>query len=319
MNTALEVRNLTVTYRTDAGVVRAVDDASFDVAAGELLGLVGESGSGKTTTMLALMRMLRPPGRCERGSAVVDGTDVLALPQSALRAHRMRTITYIPQGAMNALNPVLTVLAQMRNAMVDHGEPAAGVPERAAAALAGVNLDAAVLRRYPHELSGGMKQRVCIALATLLRPKVIIADEPTSALDVITQRQVMETLGGQQAESGAALVLIGHDIGLMAQFVHRLAVMYAGRLVETGTIREVLTAPRHPYTRALIGSVPQLRRRGVLGGIPGVTPSLRDLPPGCAFHPRCDAAQARCTAERPELDGRAGGHRAACHFPLAAP
>ena len=187
---------------------------------------------------------------------------------------------------MNSLNPVHAVERQMRNAMLDHGVSAGRGEMRrlCVAALAGVGLSAEVLRRYPHELSGGMKQRVCIAIGMLLGPKIIIADEPTSALDVVSQRLVMETLGREQQKSNAALLLIGHDIGLMAQFVHRLAVMYAGRLVEIGTIREVLTRPRHPYTRALIGSIPKLRQRGMLGGIPGVTPSLRQLPPGCAFH-----------------------------------
>ena len=316
----LSVRGLVVNYHTDAGLVRAVDGASFDVAPGERLGVVGESGSGKTTTALALMRMLRWPGRCDGGSAVVGGVDLLALPDADMRRHRLRTISYIPQGAMNSLNPVLRIGPQMTNAMTDHGEALDrhAARTRCEAALAGVNLPPEVLRRFPHELSGGMKQRVCIAMGMLLQPKVIIADEPTSALDVVTQRQVMETLGLQQDRTGAALILIGHDIGLMAQFVHRIAVMYAGRLVEIGSIRAVLTAPRHPYTSALIGSIPRLQDRGMLGGIAGVTPSLRDLPPGCAFHPRCALAEPRCRAERPELDDDPGGHRAACHLAGAA-
>ena len=312
MSAGLRVRDLSVRYYTDSGIVRAVERASFDVAPGERLGVVGESGSGKTTAVLALMQMLRPPGRCESGTAEVDGIDLLALRPAAMRAHRLRTISYIPQGAMNSLNPVLRIGRQMANAMIDHG--VAADPSAAAAALAGVNLDVTVLRQFPHELSGGMKQRVCIAMAMLLGPKVIIADEPTSALDVVTQRQVMETLRVQQERTGAALVLIGHDIGLMAQFVHRLAVMYAGAIVEIGSLRAVLTRPRHPYTRALIGSIPKLRQRGVLGGIAGVTPSLAQLPVGCAFHPRCTLAAGRCLTERPELDGEIAGHRASCHF-----
>ncbi len=232
-----------------------------------------------------------------------------------MRRHRLTTISYIPQGAMNSLNPVLRIERQMANAMIDHGVP--GSHAACAAALASVNLDAEVLRKYPHELSGGMKQRVCIAMAMLLGPKVIIADEPTSALDVVTQRQVMETLRQQQEKTGSALILIGHDMGLMAQFVHRLAVMYAGRIVEIGSIREVLTQPRHPYTKALIGSIPKLQQRGVLGGIPGVTPSLARLPTGCAFQPRCAIAVERCVTERPMLNGEISEHRAACH--LAAP
>jgi len=317
---SLQVRNLSVTYRTDAGPVRAVDSVSFDVAQGERLGLVGESGSGKTTTALALMQMLPPPGRCESGTAVINGIDLLALSPAQIREARLRTISYIPQGAMNSLNPVHTVERQMRNAMLDHGV-SPGRPEMrqlCVTALAGVGLGAEVLRRYPHELSGGMKQRVCIAIGMLLGPKIIIADEPTSALDVVSQRLVMETLGRQQQKSNAALLLIGHDIGLMAQFVHRLAVMYAGRLVEIGTIREVLTRSRHPYTRALIGSIPKLRQRGVLSGIPGVAPSLRQLPSGCAFHARCSVHFDRCLVERPMLDDDPGGHHAACHLREAA-
>jgi peptide/nickel transport system ATP-binding protein len=316
----LEVRDLIVTYRTPGGAIRAVDSVSFDVAQGERLGLVGESGSGKTTTALALMQMLRASGRCENGTAVIDGTDLLALPPAQMRGHRLRTISYIPQGAMNSLNPVHTVERQMRSVLLDHGvaSPRAELHRRCIAVLAGVGLAADVLRRYPHELSGGMKQRVCVAIGMLLGPKIIIADEPTSALDVISQRLVMETLGREQQRNNAALVLIGHDIGLMAQFVHRLAVMYAGRLVEIGTIREVLTRPRHPYTRALIASIPRLRDRGMLGGIPGVTPSLRQLPPGCAFHHRCAARFERCLHDKPLLDADPGGHHAACHLRDAA-
>jgi peptide/nickel transport system ATP-binding protein len=167
---------------------------------------------------------------------------------------------------------------------------------------------------YPHELSGGMKQRACIAIAICLRPKVIIADEPTSALDVVVQRQVMTTLARVQRELGAAVVLIGHDMGLMAQFVDRLGVMYAGRLVEVAPIGEIITAPRHPYTQMLIASLPSLERKGTLQGIPGLAPLLRDLPSGCAFHPRCPRAVARCSAERPELRGVASGVQAACHL-----
>lgn len=316
----LQVRDLSVTYRTDAGPVRAVDSVSFDLGQGERLGLVGESGSGKTTTALALMQMLHSPGQCDGGSAVIDGTDLLALSPARMRDARLRTISYIPQGAMNSLNPVHTVKRQMCNAMLDHGvSPGRAEMHRLCeAALSGVGLGAEVLRRYPHELSGGMKQRVCIAIGVLLGPKIIIADEPTSALDVISQRMVMETLGREQQRGNAALLLIGHDIGLMAQFVHRLAVMYAGRLVEIGTIREVLAYPRHPYTRALIASIPRLRDRGMLGGIPGVTPSLRHLPAGCAFHPRCTSRFERCFHERPVLDRNPGGHRAACHLSDAA-
>jgi peptide/nickel transport system ATP-binding protein len=284
------------------------------VPAGKRLGLVGESGSGKTTTALALIQMLRAPGRVDGGTAVVGDVDLLALKGSEVREHRLRTVSYIPQGAMNSLNPVLTIGKQMRNALVDHDIRLGRreMDETIAKALKAVELDPRVAQFYPHELSGGMKQRVCIAMGTLLRPKLIIADEPTSALDVVTQRQVMENLGRHQDESGSALILIGHDMGLMVQFVHYLAVMYAGRLVEIGTVRDVLTHPRHPYTRALTESVPRLRHRGSLRGVPGVTPSLARLPKGCAFEPRCPYAIDRCRIERPALDRALGEHRAAC-------
>ena len=310
----LQLRGLTVNYHTDEGLVRAVDATTFDVAPGERLGLVGESGSGKTTTALALIQLLRPPGQVDAGTALVDGVDLLQLSPAQMRERRLRTVSYIPQGAMNSLNPVLRIGRQMENALIDHGAGGDAPSRRAVVidALKGVDLDPSVAQRYPHELSGGMKQRVCIAIGMLLKPSLIVADEPTSALDVVTQRQVMETLGRQQSELGAALILIGHDMGLMAQFVHRIAVMYAGRLVEIGSTREVLTAPRHPYTRALVASVPRLGNRGELGGIPGVTPSLRRLPGGCAFHPRCTMAVDRCRMERPALDRVPGQHQAAC-------
>ena len=312
----LQLRGLTVNYHIDDGLVRAVDATSFDVAPGERLGLVGESGSGKTTTALALIQLLRPPGRVDGGAALVDGIDLLQLSPAQMRERRLRTVSYIPQGAMNSLNPVLRIGRQVENALIDH-DAGGDAPSRRAIvidALKGVDLDPSVAQRYPHELSGGMKQRVCIAMGMLLKPSLIVADEPTSALDVVTQRHVMETLGRRQSELGAALILIGHDMGLMAQFVHRIAVMYAGRLVEIGSTREVLTAPRHPYTRALVASVPKFSDRGELGGIPGVTPSLRRLPSGCAFHPRCTMAVDRCRLERPALDGAPGLHQAACHL-----
>jgi len=312
----LALRNLAVNYHVDGGPVRAVADTSFDVEPGERLGLVGESGSGKTTTALALIQMLREPGRIDGGTAIVAGVDLLTLSPAAMRECRLKVVSYIPQGAMNSLNPVLRIGRQFENALIDHDAGGDAASRRAliAEALAGVDLDPGVAERYPHELSGGMKQRVCIAIGMILKPALIVADEPTSALDVVTQRQVMETLGRQQSELGSALVLIGHDIGLMAQFVHRIAVMYAGRLVEIGATRDVLARPRHPYTRALVASIPKLARRGELGGIPGLTPSLARLPAGCAFHPRCPIAIARCRTERPPLDRAIGAHQAACHL-----
>jgi len=228
---------------------------------------------------------------------------------------RLAGIALVPQGSMNSLNPVLRIGRQITDAFADHGQRLGRDEQqrRVSALLTAVGLSENVSRMYPHELSGGMKQRACIAIAISLRPKVIIADEPTSALDVVVQRQVMATLARVQRDLGAAVILIGHDIGLMAQFVDRLGVMYAGRLVEVAPMGEIITNPRHPYTRALIAALPSLERRGALAGIPGLAPLLRNLPPGCAFHPRCPQATDRCRIEKP-MARDVGGAQVACHL-----
>ena len=297
----LTVNNLEVTYYTDAGRAKALDDVSFTLNAGEKLGMVGESGSGKSTLALAMMRMIKPPGRIEAGHVIVGGTDLMALSEEAMRQARLSKIAYIPQGAMNSLNPVTRIGAQLVDAIRSHGirDSRAQVEERCIGALKSVDLDPAVFRMYPHELSGGMKQRVCIAIGILLQPQVIIADEPTSALDVVTQRQVMETIDRVKDQINAAVILIGHDMGLMAQFVDRVAVMYSGRLVEVSTVREMFTSPVHPYAAALISSLPNLQNKGVFQGIPGLAPSLLRLPTGCAFHPRCAKVMEVCKSTRP--------------------
>ncbi len=312
----LRVEKLSVTYYTDAGRARALDDVSFTLNAGEKLGMVGESGSGKSTLALAMMRMIKPPGRIEGGHVFVDDTDLTALDEEAMRRARLGKIAYIPQGAMNSLNPVTRIGAQMVDAVRSHlpGEPRSAIEDRCRHALKSVDLDDGVFRMYAHELSGGMKQRVCIAIGILLNPKVIIADEPTSALDVVTQRQVMETIDVVQRAISAAVILIGHDMGLMAQFVDKAAVMYAGRLVEISTVREMFTDPKHPYALALISSLPNLENKGVLQGIPGLAPSLLRLPGGCAFHPRCGRAMDVCRATRPEDVVLPSGRHVACHL-----
>jgi peptide/nickel transport system ATP-binding protein len=312
----LSVTGLRVAYETPGGPVRAVEDVSFALAPGERLGLAGESGSGKTTTALALMRLVRPPGRILGGQVRVDGTDWLALDERALRARRFAEMALVPQGAMNALNPVLRVEDQLADTIRAHepGTRGDALAARIRALLASVGLPGAVARAYPHELSGGMKQRVTIAMAIALRPRVLIADEPTSALDVVVQRQVMATLDAVQRGLGAGLILVGHDMGLMAQSVDRIGVMYAGRLVELGPVAGVFASPRHPYTRLLIRSVPSLDARGALRGIPGLPPSLRTPPPGCPFHPRCPDAVARCRAEIPEPRAVGPDRVAACHL-----
>jgi peptide/nickel transport system ATP-binding protein len=314
--TVLKVEGLEVTYYTDLGRAKALDDVSFTLAAGQKLGLVGESGSGKSTMALAMMRMIKPPGRVEGGKVFVGGTELMGLDERGMRKARLSKIAYIPQGAMNSLNPVTRIGAQMVDAIKSHlpNEPRSAIAERCAQALRSVDLDPGVFRMYAHELSGGMKQRVCIAIGILLRPQVIIADEPTSALDVVTQRQVMETIDRVQDEINAAVILIGHDMGLMAQFVDKVGVMYAGRLVEVSTVREMFTDPKHPYARALIESLPSLENKGVFQGIPGLAPSLLRLPSGCAFHPRCPYATERSRTERPEPITLPGGRIVACHL-----
>jgi peptide/nickel transport system ATP-binding protein len=307
--TALDVRGLRVAYDHPLGLVRAVDDVSFTLAPGERFGLVGESGSGKSTMALAIMRMIRPPGHIDGGDIVLGNTNLSTLSSEDMRRARLAGVAMVPQGSMNALNPVIRVGDQVADAMRDHGAASTDID----ALLARVGLPAGTARKYPHELSGGMKQRVCIAIAICLRPSVIIADEPTSALDVVVQRQVMRTLADVQQDLSAAILLIGHDMGLMAQFVDRLGVMYAGRLVEIAPIDRIVERPKHPYTEMLIASLPSMDHKDTLRGIPGLAPLLRELPPGCAFHPRCPKAQDRCAMERPEAR-EVEGAIVRCHF-----
>jgi peptide/nickel transport system ATP-binding protein len=311
----LRVEGLHVAFDHPLGKVRAVEDVSLALMPSERFGLAGESGSGKSTLALSIMRMVKPPGRIEAGEVWLAGARVADLDEEGVRALRLAGIALVPQGSMNSLNPVLRIGQQIADALADHGLRLGRRDEerRVASLLAEVGLPASVARMYPHELSGGMKQRACIAIAISLRPRVIIADEPTSALDVVVQRQVMATLARVQQELGAAVILVGHDMGLMAQFVDRLGIMYAGRLVEVAPIDDIISRPRHPYTRALIASLPSLEARGVLAGIPGLAPLLRDLPSGCAFHPRCGLATDRCRIERPVLRDIAGA-QVACHL-----
>ncbi|MCL4250733.1 MAG: ABC transporter ATP-binding protein [Anaerolineae bacterium] len=310
----LQVENLHVHYQTSAGIVKAVNGVSFQLQKGERLGLVGESGSGKTTTALAIMRMLEGPARIAGGEVILDEIDLLKLSDDEMRMVRFDRISMVPQGAMNSLNPVMRIREQIRDIFEAHGRALARSEVEATIAklLARVGLRPEVAGMYPHELSGGMKQRVCIAMAIALKPQVIIADEPTSALDVVVQRQVVETLGDVQRELDAAVILVGHDMGLMAQFVDRIGVMYAGRLVELSPVAHVFSSPMHPYARQLISSIPNLEEKRLFKGIPGVAPSLLDPPSGCPFHPRCSEAMARCSVEVPALCETAPDRWVAC-------
>ena len=317
MQELLRVEDLQVNYHTPAGPVRAVNGVSFSLSAGERLGLVGESGSGKSTIALALMRLIRPPGRIDGGKVILDGVNLLELGTEAMRQQRLARIALVAQGAMNSLNPVKRVRDQIRYGLKDHNEQLSGAEftKLTAQVLEQVGLRPSVADMYPHELSGGMKQRVCIAIAISMKPLLIVADEPTSALDVVVQWQVIDTLRRVQGEIGAAGIQIGHDMGLMAHSVDRIGVMYAGLVMELGTVQAVFKEPLHPYTQLLIASLPALDSKDRLQGIPGLPPSLLNRPSdNCPFHTRCPYAMERCRTHQPKLQELRPGHFAACHL-----
>jgi len=312
----LRLENLTVYYDTARGPVHAVEDVTFSLGVQERFGLVGESGSGKSSMALTIMRLIKPPARVVAGNIWLENTNLLALSELQMKDVRLAQVALVAQGSMNSLNPVMRIRNQIGLGLTDHGVKLtkSELEERVASLLATVGLPAQVANMFPHELSGGMKQRVVIAIAISLSPKVIIADEPTSALDVVVQRQVMETFKNVQAAIGAAVILVGHDMGLMAQFVQRLGVMYAGRLMEISPVREIFSHPRHPYTQLLISSLPSTETKGQFTGIPGLPPSLLDVPTGCVFHTRCPLAEERCRVEVPKLRELQADVWAACHF-----
>jgi peptide/nickel transport system ATP-binding protein len=312
----LQVKDLRVYYHTQRGPVKAVDGVSFELKPNSRLGLVGESGSGKSTLAMALLRLIKPPGRIDGGQILLDGMDLATLSVEQMRQLRLNQISLIPQGAMNSLNPVARLGDQIIDGIKAHRPtmPRSAMKQRVREVLQWVNLKPDVADMYPHQLSGGMKQRVCIAIAVSLRPKVIIADEPTSALDVVVQRQVMETISRVQQELGASVILIGHDMGLMVQFVERLVVMYAGKVAEADTIRNIFTEPLHPYTQLLISSLPTLEDQGVFRGIPGIAPSLLNAPQICLFSPRCPHKMEICTTQAPPLRELNGQRQVACYL-----
>jgi peptide/nickel transport system ATP-binding protein len=315
----LQVDDLKVYYHVRAGAVKAVDGVSFDLPRGIKMGLVGESGSGKSTMALAMMRMIKEPGRIEGGRVILDGTDLVGLSEEEMRQTKLRKLAMIPQGAMNSLNPVMRIDKQLVDGMIDHGivMSKSEREDRVTDLLEMVDLAPKVASMYPHELSGGMKQRVCVAMSIAMEPEMVIADEPTSALDVVIQRQVMETIDRLQTDLGLAVILIGHDMGLMAQTVNRLAVMYAGKLMEVGETEDMFYEPLHPYTELLISSLPVLENKGVFSGIPGITPSLLTPPSGCVFHTRCPKAWDLCQKEIPQFTEVEPGRWVACHLHTA--
>jgi oligopeptide/dipeptide ABC transporter ATP-binding protein len=320
----LEIRDLTVEFSTEDGIVHAVTGVSYDLQPGEVLGIVGESGSGKSVSMLTVLGLTpMPPGRIASGVALYKGTDLLTMPKKELRELRGGEMAMIFQDPMTSLNPVFTIGDQISEAVLTHNEGMkdSAARARAIALLESVGVPFAERRvdQYPHEFSGGMRQRAMIAMAMANNPEVLIADEPTTALDVTIQAQIVEVIKAAQEQTHAAIVLITHDLGLIAELADRVVVMYAGRVVEIGDVYTIFESPRHPYTIGLMNSLARvdsdLER---LEPIPGQPPSLLNPPPGCAFHPRCIQSQGRevCRTEIPALREAEGGadHRSACHF-----
>ena len=331
-NPVLSIRGLTVEFDTEDGVVHAVTDVSYDVRAGEVLGVVGESGAGKSVTVLSVLGLVPvPPGRIVSGEALLQGEDLLRMPQKRLRDLRGDRISMIFQDPATSLNPVLTVGDQISETMLAHGEEEEAVARKRTVELlelVGVPFPERRIHQYPHELSGGMRQRVMIAMAIANNPSVLVADEPTTALDVTIQAQILEVLETARRETQAAIVLITHDLGVVAELADRVVVMYAGRVVESGDVYEIFEAPRHPYTVGLMRSLARLDSDTAgLEPIPGQPPSLIVPPPGCPFHPRCALSQGRtpCRTEIPELRAvGVAGRLAACHYaeelePMAEP
>jgi peptide/nickel transport system ATP-binding protein len=321
--TLLELQHLTVEY----GSARAVDGVDLAIHESEILGLAGESGCGKTTVANAVMQILRPPGRIAGGSILFRGEELVGRSAEELRRFRWRNVSMVFQSAMNALNPVMRVGDQFVDAMraherIDRGRALA----QAAELLDLVGIDRSRLRSYPHELSGGMRQRVIIAIALALKPELIIMDEPTTALDVVVQREILQQVEALKRDFGFAVLFITHDLSLLLEFADRIAIMYAGEIVERAPAERLATNPEHPYTQGLLGSFPPLTGPMTrLAGIPGAPPDLRNPPSGCRFHPRCphctrDRSElyVRQTTERPVLREVAPGHFVACHLVAGA-
>jgi peptide/nickel transport system ATP-binding protein len=297
----LEIDGLSVDYLTDRGPVRAVDAVTFDVAKGEFLGIVGESGCGKSTLLFAIARLLSPPAQISAGSVRFRGRDMVSLSDDELRHVRWRDYSVVMQSAMNALNPVMTIGAQLRDAIAAHEKMSSKkIGERSEQVMRLVGIDPIHLRSYPHQLSGGMRQRAMIAMALIFSPELVIMDEPTSALDVVAQRSLMLQIKDLQRRIGFAAVFVTHDMSLVSHFSDRLAVMYAGQIVEIGDTRTVFNEPKHPYTRGLMQSFPSISGpRQRLIGIAGSPPDLSRVPSGCRFHPRCPSVMAHCRTDEP--------------------
>lgn len=313
----LEVVNLSTRFLTRRGEIRAVNGMSFQIIAGETLGLVGESGSGKTVTALSLVGLIDPPGEICTGEVWFDGRNLLALRRKQLREIRGREISFVFQDPLASLNPVLTIGTQMMEMVMAHEQVTREYARRRAVDMLGrVGLPdpGKLLHRYPFQLSGGMRQRVMIAMALSLHPRLLIADEPTTALDVTVQAQILFELRRLKREFGTSILLITHDLGVVAELADRVAVMYAGSIVEMGRIADIFENPAHPYTRALLRSVPRLSRRsGFLEPVKGQPPSMLNLPDYCAFLPRCPQAKSVCYEGKPQLQALGHNHLVACY------
>jgi peptide/nickel transport system ATP-binding protein len=320
---SLEVRDLSVDYVTDDGTsLRAVEGVSFALTEGRSLGLVGESGCGKTTVMLSLLRLLPEAGRIIAGQVLFGGQDLLLYDESQMRRVRWHYISMVFQGAMNALNPVRTIESQIVEALRLHGiaDSSRAARQRAGELLSLVGIAPNRAKQYPHQYSGGMRQRAVIAMALACNPRILIADEPTTALDVMIQAQILELLQELQEELHLSVIFVTHDLGLVAEVCDEVMVMYGGTAMEYADCDAIFNAPQHPYTQRLLQAFPDIERPGsALASIPGNPPRLDDLPPGCRFEPRCHRREAICTAQAPPVIRVAPGHTAACHFVAGVP
>lgn len=320
-DTLLDVQAIRTVFRIREGVVPAIDNVSFSINRNETVAVVGESGCGKSVTALTIMRLIKsPPGKIEQGSVIFEGEDLLVASEQRMREIRGNDIAMIFQEPMTSLNPVLTIGEQIAEAIVIHQSISyRAAREKAVELLQKVEIPAARQRmdEYPHQMSGGMRQRVMIAMALSCNPKLLIADEPTTALDVTIQAQLMLLMQGLRDEMGMGIMLITHDLGVVANMADRVIVMYAGQIVEEAPVRDLFANPNHPYTQGLLRSVPRLDERvDTLHVIKGTVPNLLYLPPGCRFNPRCPYAQEKCTLEEPNLIDTGEQHKVRCWFPL---
>lgn len=315
----LEVEDLTVYFETLRGFVKAAENVSFELESGHTLGLAGESGCGKTTTALAILRLLPMNGKIVKGKVVLEGKEILGMKSEKFRDKvRWKRISMVFQGAMNSLHPIMSVGDQISEAIRTHENiPERESVERAEKLLDLVGVGAERVDRYPHEMSGGMKQRAVIAMALACNPSLIIADEPTTALDVIVQTQVMKVIKELQKKLNLSMMMISHDLSLIAETTTEVAIMYAGNIVEYSDSKTVFKEPLHPYTEKLVGAFPSiLGAKKELSTIPGFPPDLISPPPGCRFHPRCPYAKEKCSEEEPRLSRTSKGRYVSCHFPL---